>query len=383
MHAVRSPDFGAPCDERGCDGAHLYCVGITRDMPTIPRVVYQTTNYSRAVVPDLWGAAADGFRFECSNNAGIARSMHNFSRAVSAIFDSVSGIHQCNLWHAASLYRHGGVYLDIKTIGVLPLQHLIAEHHNRPTVYTVASRLHGKTTIHIGIMAATARHPLIREWLDLLLRAGIKGELSHFKPNLVVCDAFYNILQAHFGLPDSRANLTHRAKAGVYESASGGRLVLWEDHTETTQNSRCSWRHTGYRPMFDRYHKCQLIFNSSIDMDTSMPIMGLRDPTYPQSWAQRELNLSLGLPLDFSPAAKAPLGLTTTPGDGFSAMSKRAVGHALSELKATIRNSSADLSAVRGRLKATKIMTEDEDLSAIIAPEAATERGGEDREWRR
>ena len=98
-----------------------------------------------------------------------------------------------------------------------------------------------------------------------------------------------------------------------------------------------------------------------------MPIMGLRDPTYPQSWAQREVNLSLGLPLDFSLKAKAPLGLST-PGDGFSAMNKNTTRYALDKLKATLRNSSSALTAVKARLKSTKGITEDEELSAIVAP---------------
>ena len=335
-------------------------------MPIIPRVVYQTTNYSLAVIPDLWGEAADSFRFDRSDNAGIARTMHNFSHAISAIFDSVSGIHQCNLWHATMLYRYGGVYLDIKTVGVLPLQHLIAEHHDRPTLYTVASRMHGKTHIHIGVMAATERHPLIKQWLDELLKAGIKGDLSHYRPNLLVCYAFYDILQAHFGLPKDTANFDQRAKAGVYESASGGRLVLWEEYTDLKHSNRCSWRHTGYLHMFDRYHKCQLIYNSSRE---STPIMGMRDPTYPQSWAQREVNLSLGLPLNFSPNAKAPLG-RSSPGDGFSAMDKYAVEDAVIKMKAAQKDPA--VSALKARLKARTSksgdVTEEKELLAIIAP---------------
>ena len=339
-------------------------------MLTIPRVAYQTTNFSLAVVPDLWGEASSGFQFVRSNNAEIAQDMHHFSREVSAIFDCLSGIHQANLWHATMIYRHGGLYLDIKTIGIEPLQQLIPEHHDRPTMYAVTSRLHGTTHIHIGIMAATPRHPLMKEWLDRLLKGGIQGEMSQYRPNLMVCFSLYTILQKHFGLPSPAAALGDRARPGLYESATGGRLILWEERSDAGLIDKCRWRHTGYRPMRDRYGKCQLIFNTS--SERASPVMGFRDPTYPMSWAKREVNLSLGRPLNFDPRAQAPLS-TVIAGDGFSTMDKNLTRELLDGIKSAHRNHSSLVYSLKVRLKSktgkhhSPNVTDFEELRPIVA----------------
>jgi len=248
------------------------------------------------------------------------------------LFDSVSGIHKANFYQAAVLWHSGGASLDIKTIGILPLDVLIAEHHDRPTFYACFSRLRGANTLHIGALAATPHHPLVREWIEELYEAGKNGLLSHYRPDLIVCHSLYAIFVKHFGLPGRHSRA---ANAGTYESASGGRLILWEQRYFLPVGL-CKWKHTGYRPMLDRYGGCSLIYNLS--SSSAEPIMGVRDPTYPLSWANREVNLSLGLPLNFNPSAKANLSYfgRKTPGDGFFTMDKNEVNGTLVPLKGSL-----------------------------------------------
>ena len=306
----------------------------------LPRVVYQSTNYSREVIPDLWGSSKDGFTFELANNADITTYMHthNVTPSTPSIFDIASGIHKANLYQATVVYNNGGAYFDIKSIGILPLGTIIAEHHDRPTIYTVVSRLNGRSTIHIGMMAATRRHPLMLNWLEMMLKAGSTGLLNHFRPNRFVCDSLYSLFQQHFGLPWGGSNASSMAHAGVYESSRYGRLVLWEqiyDHNST----RCRWKHTGFRPMMDRYGTCSLVINSSYGTCPggvycpAEPILGVRDPTYPLSWARREANRSRGLPISFDPSAKAEFSGRATAGDGFFTMNKNELTASLGELK--------------------------------------------------
>ena len=304
---------------------------------SIPRTVYQSTNYSPAVIPDLWGAAAGTFHFGLASNADIERYMHrhNITARMPDIFDSVSGIHKANLYQATVLYHNGGAYFDIKTVGMLPLDLIISQHHDRPTFYATFSRLHKHNTIHIGVMAATPRHPLMREWIGRLLKAGAEGKLSSVRPNLIVCHSLYQIFQKHFGLPAEYAGLNESVNAaGVYESKTGGRLILWDQRY--VPREMCRWKHTGYARMSDRYGGCSLVYNASLSSKSAKPIMGVRDPTYPLSWAHREVNLSLGLALDWHPDARANSSSVKgrgTPGDGFFTMDSGEASKALKPLK--------------------------------------------------
>jgi hypothetical protein len=67
-----------------------------------------------------------------------------------------SGAHKADFFRYCYLYQHGGVYLDVKTELIKPLNTIIT---NDDTLYTCIAR--DKKTIYQGVIAVYPRHPLI------------------------------------------------------------------------------------------------------------------------------------------------------------------------------------------------------------------------------
>lgn len=90
----------------------------------------------------------------------------NFPPAVLAQFHKLKGAHKADLARYCYLYKHGGVYLDIKTELITPLSTLIK--HDSSTFYSVLDTTVTQT-IYQGIIACPPRHPLIAESLNFVV----------------------------------------------------------------------------------------------------------------------------------------------------------------------------------------------------------------------
>ena len=186
---------------------------------------------------------------------------------VAARFDALPGAHRADLWRYAVLLRHGGAYLDVKTVGVSSLGDFFPEHHDKPTVYTVLTKNHGVRWVHNGIIAATPGHPIFRE----LMEHALSGRPAS-KVTSAFCVHFLRVLEKRLN-----RTLSH---GGVYETQVE-RLVLFEEKCSSSLRSReckiCNHR-------FDRYGKCCVIYRNSSSIE---PLFLTRDPGYPAEWMMR------------------------------------------------------------------------------------------------
>ena len=113
------------------------------------------------------------------------------------LFDHLKGAHRADVLRYLLLYRYGGVYLDIKTIPMKPLDALFPDRST--TLYTALGEteiMHGHQAIWQGVLAAPRGHSV--------LRALVNNAQTHFAGNndfhyFFFIKDFYHTLQKTTG----------------------------------------------------------------------------------------------------------------------------------------------------------------------------------------
>ena len=102
--------------------------------------------------------APDYKRHVLGDDDCIAFLTNHFNPEVVSTFNALRGAHKADLFRYAILYINGGVYLDIKTELIMPLDQLIDHNNTRRTTYTVID--HQNIWIYQGVLASPKGNPL-------------------------------------------------------------------------------------------------------------------------------------------------------------------------------------------------------------------------------
>ena len=134
---------------------------VKRNLPEdciIPKMLFQTTQYSK--YPDLIGNYLGGFKRRVFNDQDAYDYVAQWHPGYLDAYNILKGAHKADLWRYLVLFDHGGVYLDIKTIVVSPLNATFSHKRN---VYTVLGTVGGifNPHIHNGILASCQANPLL------------------------------------------------------------------------------------------------------------------------------------------------------------------------------------------------------------------------------
>lgn len=276
----------------------------------IPRVIYQTTAFPLSRVPDLLGAYATGYDLRVANDSQCLEFLreHYGDQAVST-YKMLPGAHRADLWRYAVLYKHGGIYLDIKTALAAPLDLVFdlasastglganLANRTKPTLFTVLSDFNGgKSTSkggrggkakaqwsHQGILACPPGHPIMRAALEEVLAYPESKQVLHSTKNFsrvssIFVERFHGLLRREFG--------SSIAQSGIYES-SRARLVLFEERcSRHLASKQCAVARSVFGGpdrynVYDRYCKCCVIYRTNA---SAAPIFLTRDPNYPAGW---------------------------------------------------------------------------------------------------
>jgi hypothetical protein len=130
------------------------------------------TYHDKAAIPqkvyDNLGAFASGYDVRIYDDADCeAMLTSHFPPAVLERFRSLKGAHKADLLRYCYLLKDGGVYMDIKTELVMPLDHII-DHARDHAYYTVLIGIF-PDAVYQGIVACPPQHPVIRECLEYIV----------------------------------------------------------------------------------------------------------------------------------------------------------------------------------------------------------------------
>lgn len=139
---------------------------------TIPKIIFQTY-IDKTIIPyDVYKNIqkfAPGYYHNILNDEDALEFLeHYFHPCVRETFLKFSnGAHKADLLRYALLYIYGGVYLDIKTELIKPLDELITEED---TIYSVISVV--PNTIYQGIIATPPQKQLFLDLIRFMIESG-------------------------------------------------------------------------------------------------------------------------------------------------------------------------------------------------------------------
>ena len=170
----------------------------------LPRVIVQTYHNLEAVprtVQRQFEELAPGFPRELFDDASaFAFIKRHFDDDWASLFQNMRvGAHKADLFRYCYLYVKGGIYLDIKTQLVAPLEaicdRLDAQGCSMATCLTEQNyMLHHawrKACVYQGIIFATPRHPIFLECMEYMRMYAWRGRFSY----LTFCRNFTNRLE--------------------------------------------------------------------------------------------------------------------------------------------------------------------------------------------
>ena len=169
--------------------------------PSFPRRVTQC-HHRHDIVPKKvernFQKYAHGWERVVYNDTMISAFLsEHFVPAVGKVFAGLQeGAHKADLFRYAMMYIHGGVYFDIKTELIAPLNYLFRDNTSVFLVHSLASL----GTIYNGILGGPSRQQIFLDMLTFMVQQGPKAG----------GDYFYNI--RHLRTLVSSCNLHPRQK---------------------------------------------------------------------------------------------------------------------------------------------------------------------------
>ena len=271
---------------------------------TIPKILHLTyhdkANIPQKIHDDLRTFAA-GYDVRIYDDAdGEAMLRRHFAPEVLERFRSLRGAHKADLLRYCYLLIDGGVYIDIKTKLIMPLDQII--DHTRPgAFYTVLSTIISDT-VYQGMLACPPQHPVMRDCLEFMV--GLPAWVPRWYYAVFTTDMYATIRR--------RCGGKGRLHAGWNEAASSEssgdcryRYYLFPTlslftNPEESSPYRCT-------DGLDRYGMCEYIVaaadppNDEHSHEQDAPLVKLRHADFPWPKSAQAIALrspSLGNPAD-------------------------------------------------------------------------------------
>jgi hypothetical protein len=177
-------------------------------------------------------------------------------RVVQRFHNIKLGAHKADLLRYCFLYVYGGIYIDIKTILIKPLDEIFI---NKTYFYTCIADFN--TVIYNGLIGTKPRNLFLLSliWYICDIPLFIINEPTKILGYLTFCLDFYKKIQKDL---NSKSRLTEGLHIGEYQS-----YYLFKEYGTFTLNNTCT--------KFDRYGGCIDIY------DKDKKIFIGRDPNFP------------------------------------------------------------------------------------------------------
>ena len=185
-------------------------------------------------------------------------------------FNKFAGAHKADLWRYCVLYHYGGVYLDIKTELIKPLNKIFKDNN---ILYTVLSINNG--TIYQGVISSPPKNPIFLDLIEYMLNIDDKYEYLQFTRD------FYNKINDYCGNIKVGLNKNLKNYIDIYLFTEGcsnnkdniniiNKSELWDIYINSINKKKCD--------ELDKYNGCCYIYN-----DTE-PIIKTRFDDFGKKW---------------------------------------------------------------------------------------------------
>lgn len=220
----------------------------------IPNILFQTY-YDKNKIPDYIfdniKKYANNYEYILYDDKDAINFLDTyFNKQVVNKFKNLRlGAHKADLLRYCFLYIYGGIYLDIKTILIKPLDDIFI---NKKYFYTVISSVRW---FYQGILASPPRNILFLSLIDKIVNSWyISTRLNY----LIFCQDLYNKIK--------KDNINNKVSPGLNKGKTQD-YYLFEEKCSTKVTNECN--------KLDRYGYCCSIY------DNNNKIFIGRDPTFP------------------------------------------------------------------------------------------------------
>ena len=210
----------------------------------ITRVVYMTY-YDLKLIPkyvlDNIRKYTDGFDVKLYDDSMCVQFLlENYGERHANIFKKFkSGAHKADFWRYCVLYKNGGVYLDIKTEFITPINDIF-DITKGNTWYTIICE--SNNCIYNGIIATPANNPVIKEAIDYILENSTPSHYHEYVQNL------YSIVKDY---------IETKPKPEIHEQKNYWNCILFQE--------KCTKGDDKYGLKCGIYNKNNRIFNTRYD----------------------------------------------------------------------------------------------------------------------
>lgn len=252
------------------------------DNNTIPNYLFQTY-YDKSKIPqyifDSIELYAKNYKYILldDKDAIIFLKTYFIKDVVNRFNDLSFGAHKADLLRYCLLYIYGGIYLDIKTLLIKPIDEIFI---NKTYFYTALSKFtHSKNIeyyIYQGILASPAHNHIFLNLINFItymplyilnypLRIHYLILIQHFYKEVLkdVQSKNENKKQLNFGINQGKVNTYY----------------LFEESCSSTNDDK--YNNKNVCTKLDRYGMCCTIYDNNIDTGNSNKIFMGRDPTFP------------------------------------------------------------------------------------------------------
>ena len=236
----------------------------------IPNILFQTY-YDKMKIPqyifDNVKKYAPEYKYYIYDDKDAIKFLETyFDKKVSNRFKSLKkGAHKADLLRYCFLYINGGIYLDIKTILIKPLDEIFI---NKTYFYSCISAVEW---VYQGVLATPPRNILFLSLIDKIVNS---SNISLYLNYLLYCKDMYNKIKKDIRNNSLNNKLNSGINNGLNNKLNNGinngliqDYYLFEEKCNNTTDNNCS--------KLDRYGFCCSIY------DNNEKIFIGRDPSFP------------------------------------------------------------------------------------------------------
>ena len=198
------------------------------------------------------------------------KSHYNDSDRYINKFNTLAGPHKADLWRYCILYHYGGVYLDVKTELIKPLNEIFIDDN---ILYTCLSHENGK--IHQAIMSTPPKNPIFLDLIDHVLNTNGEFDFHTF------IRYFYDKVNEYCNGVKIGLNKNIKNNIDIYLF---NERCIHKDNNNITHTSLLNINEDNLRKNkcsnFDKYNLCCYIYNDN----EAYPIIKTRFDDFGKTW---------------------------------------------------------------------------------------------------
>ena len=153
----------------------------------IPKFLFQTYNDKNKIPKKIFDNIekyASDYEYSLYDDEKCKKFLKDyFIPKVLDRFNELKGAHKADLWRYCILYVFGGIYLDIKTILVKPLNEIF-DHDNKYEFYSSISTV--KNNIYQGVLAVNNLNKIMKNSINFI----VNSDIDEINKNYIIFTEF-------------------------------------------------------------------------------------------------------------------------------------------------------------------------------------------------